>query len=189
MVGVITLAIFLISLTFFVGGYFLSSTFYFKKHDVKYSFTRMFPYEFNYPNSFKNNVYGNIAFVVSYIGIITFYIYYLGTHASTNPSLITLSVLAVVIALLISCLSFMPLQFLRAHMIIATVAMVLSFAAPALGAMHAFETFKHVTLDSDKALCMVALVIGAILALTMFVFSLNPRATYKIYLDKGVDKD
>lgn len=189
MPGLFCLAIFLLSLTFFVGAYFLSSTLYFKKHDVKYSFKRMFPYEFNYPNAFRNNVYGNVAFVISYLGTITFYIYYLSTHASDSVPLIALSVSAVIMAVLIACLSFMPLQFLRAHMIVSSTAMVLSFAMPALGAMLCYETFKHVTTNSDKSLCVVALVVGAIIALVMFVLLLNPRATYKIYLDKSVDKD
>ena len=74
MPGLIPLILFLAAISFFLGGYFISSTFYYKKHDVKYAITRMFPYEVNYPSTFKNNIYGNIAFIASVVMTISFYI-------------------------------------------------------------------------------------------------------------------
>jgi len=189
MPGLITISIFLASLALFVGGYFLSSAFYYKRHDVKYSFKRMFPYEFNYPNSFKRNIYGNIAIVLSMVGIIVFYIYKMSNTNSQSITIYVLVALSIITAALIGCLLFMPLQFLRTHIILSTLAMTSSFAMPALGALLGYESLKMVELNYEKALSIIAIVTGAILAVTMVVFLFNPRATYKIYLDKSVDKD
>ena len=187
--GFISLAIFLASLSLFVGGYFLSSAFYYKRHDVKYSFKRMFPYEFNYPNSFKRNIYGNIAIVLSMVGIIVFYIYKMSNTNSQSITIYVLVALSIITAALIGCLLFMPLQFLRTHIILSTLVMTSSFAMPALGALLGYESLKMVELNYEKALSIIAIVTGAILAVTMVAFLFNPRATYKIYLDKSVDKD
>ena len=187
--GFISLAIFLASLSLFVGVYFLSSAFYYKKHDVKYSFKRMFPYEFNYPNSFKRNIYGNIALVLSMLGVIVFYIYKMSNINSNSITIYVLVALSIITAALIGCLLFMPLQFLRTHIIVSTLAMTLSFAMPALNALLGYEAFRIHDVDTAKALSIIAIVVGALLAVVMVIFLFNPRATYKIYLDKSVDKD
>ena len=189
MSGLITLSIFFVSLALFVGGYFLSSAFYYKKHDVKYSFKRMFPYEYNYPNSFKRNIYGNIAFVLSMVGIITLYIYKMSISNSQTITIYVALVLSIITGAFIGCLLFMPLQFLRTHMIVSTLCMTCAFAMPALNALLGYEAFKVAETDSTKVLSIIAIVIGIILALTMVILLLNPRATYKIYLDKSVDEN
>ena len=189
MTGLITLAIFLASVAFFTGGYFLSSTFYFKKYDVKYSLKRMFPYEFNYPTTFKNNICGNIAFVISLLGISAFYIYYISTRAKPEVSLIVVTAMTIMNGVCISCLLFMPLQFLRLHMTISTLAMVFSFAMPALNCCYLFPFIKNATDNTDKVVYLIAFIIGAIISLTMLVLLLNPKATYRIYYDKVVDEN
>ena len=184
----ITLLIFFISLTFLAGGYYLSSSFYFKKFDVKYSFKRMFPYEVNYPNAFRNNIYGNIAFVIGLVGIIAFYIYSTIFVGKAEVTLVVLSVVSFLMAGFIAALLFLPLQFLRLHMIISTCAMVFAFAIPALEVCYIYPIFRNMV-EGNKVPYIVAMIVGLVLSLTMLIFILNPRATYKIYLDKGVDKD
>ena len=188
MPGLLPLCIFIVTLTFFVGGYFFSSTFYFKKFDVKYSFRRMFPYEFNYPNAFKNNIYGNIAFIISILGTIAFYIYYLNTRVSSNIPAFVLVIVAFLISVAICCLLFMPLQYLRMHIMMSTLTMVSAFAMPALACSILYPEFRD-SISSTKAIYLIAFIIGAIMSLAMLIFLLNPRATYKIYMDKNEDKD
>ena len=187
--GFISLAIFLASLSLFVGGYFLSSAFYYKKHDVKYSIKRMFPYEFNYPNSFKRNIYGNIALVLAMVGSIVFYIYKMSNINSQSITIYVLVALSIITAALIGCLLFMPLQFLRTHIVVSTLSMTLSFAMPALNALLGYESFRMAEVNYEKALSIIAIVTGALLAILMIIFLFNPRATYKIYMDKNEDKD
>jgi len=189
MPGLLPLCIFIVSLTFFVAGYFFSSTFYFKKFDVKYSFTRMFPYEFNYPNAFKNNIYGNIAFIIAILGTCASYIYYLNTAQFANnvPALVS-AVISIFMAITICCLLFMPLQYLRMHITVSTLAMVCAFALPALASCIIYPFFKVAT-GNHKVIYLIAFIVGALLSLAMLIFLLNPRATYKIYMDKHEDKD
>ena len=188
MPGLLPLCIFIVTLTFFVGGYFFSSTFYFKKFDVKYSFKRMFPYEFNYPNAFKNNIYGNIAFIISIIGTIAFYIYYLNTRVGSNVPPFVLVIVAFLISVTTCCLLFMPLQFLRLHMMMSTLTMVCAFAMPALACSIIYPQFRD-AVNNTKIVYLVAFIVGTIMSLAMLVFLLNPRAPYKIYMDKHEDKD
>lgn len=187
MPGVVPLALFLVTLTFFLAGYFISATFYQKKHDVKYSFTRMFPYEFNYPNAFRGNIYGNVAFIVAMISNISFYIYNV-SFVNNSVTNIAITIIAVVLAGLILCLFFLPLQFLRMHMIIALLAMTLAMGLPALGCFNAYSGLK-IAMNDMKWVYILAIVIGGLIALTMLIFILNPRATFRIYLDKSVDKN
>ena len=182
MPGLLPLCIFIVTLNFF------SSTFYFKKFDVKYSFKRMFPYEFNYPNAFKNNIYGNIAFIISIIGTIAFYIYCLNTRVGSNVPAFVLVIVAFLISVTTCCLLFMPLQFLRLHMMMSTLTMVCAFAMPALACSIIYPQFRY-AVNNTKIVYLVAFIVGTIMSLAMLVFLLNPRATYKIYMDKHEDKD
>ena len=188
MPGLIPLALFIVSLLFFVGGYFFSSTFYYHKYQIKYQMKRMFPYEFNYPSSFKNNVYGNIAFIIAILGVMSFYIYHLTTGQAFNVTNIVLTVMAIASAGLICCLLFMPLQFLRTHMVISTFAMVFSFGVPALNSLVIFGKYQACVEQSDKVICLIALSLSAVLACIMILLSFNPKATYKIYLEKEIDE-
>ena len=188
MPSVISLLIALVSIAFFSGAYYVSSSFYYKKHDVKFSFKRMFPYEFNYPNSFKNNITGNVAFIISLIGMVVFYIYSTTVINKADVTLIVTAVAAISLAGFIACLFFMPLSFLRTHMILSTLAMVFAFALPALKCCYILPYFKNMG-GNEKTVYLVAFILGALISLTMLVFLFNPKATYKIYLDKTVDKD
>ena len=108
---------------------------------------------------------------------------------SNSITIYVLVALSIITAALIGCLLFMPLQFLRTHIIVSTLAMTLSFAMPALNALLGYEAFRINEVDTAKALSVVAIVVGALLAVVMVIFLFNPKATYKIYLDKSVDKD
>lgn len=188
MPGLVPFALFLISLTFFVSGYLISATFYQKKHDVKYGFTRMFPYEFNYPSAFKGNIYGNICFIIAMVSNISFYIYNVSMSGSNSVTNIVITIISVVMAAFILCLFFLPLQFLRMHMMISTVTMTLAMGLPAFACFSVYASLK-VAPNDQKWIYVLAISVGALLALTMLVFIFNPKATYKIYLDKSVDKD
>ena len=188
MPSVISLLIVLISIAFFSGAYFVSSSFYYKKHDIKYSFKRMFPYEFNYPNSFKNNITGNIAFIISVLGIAGFYFYATSFSPNFDITLVVIAILSIMLGAFICCLLFMPLQFLRTHMILSTLAMVFAFALPALESVYIFPYFRNFE-GLEKNVYLAAFIVGVLISLIMLIFIFNPKATYKIYLDKSVDEN
>ena len=188
MTSIICLLISLTSIAFLSAGYYLSSTFYYKKFDVKYSIKRMFPYEVNYPNSFRNNIYGNIAFVIGLVGVVAFYLYSISfSSGKTDVPLIVLSVASLLMAGFIAALLFLPLQFLRMHMILSTCAMVFAFAIPALECCYIYPLIKNMI--EYKAVYIAAAIVGLVMSLFMLILIFNPKATYRIYLDRSVDKD
>lgn len=187
MPGLIPLLIFVITLTFFSGAYFISSTFYQKKFNVNYSLKRMFPYEVNYPTTFKNNVYGNVAFIISLAGTVAFYIYYLVTREVITVPVYATMALSAFMAIFVGFLFFMPLKYLRFHMIVSTLAMVSAFSIPALNAIVVY-TSMHMD-PNNQGVYITAMIIGGLMSLAMLILLLNPNATYKIYMEKEKDAE
>lgn len=190
MPAIVSLALFVVGLLFFVGGYYFSGVFYMRRHQVKYSLFRMFPYEFNYPSSFKNNIYGNIAFIVGMIGIVASGAYCLlkGQNSITVTNIVII-VLIISLAGLISFLFFMPLYYLKTHMVVSSLAMVVAMAVPALIGINAVEQLRNALSNTNKALSIIALVMCGLMAIIMLLFTFNPKATYKIYLEKATDEN
>lgn len=171
------LTIFIVGASLFILCYLVSALFYRKRHETKYHFYSMFPYEFNYPHVFKDNLYGNILFGASCFSIAAFYI------LNPIPSLYTYISLAlgIIITMLFLCLLLMPLQYLRTHIALSTVAMTLSVALPLFNLLNALDQMK---ISNSKALCIVSMVISGLLATSMLILILNPKMTYKIYYEK-----
>ena len=176
------LALFIIGLSLFIIFYMVSAWLYKKRHQVTYHFYQMFPYEFNYPSSFKENLYGNIIFVLACLSISAFYI--------VNPLSSLYNTLAMVFAILTTmiliCLVLIPVRYLRTHIIISSLSMGLSTLLPLFNLFIALEESKQV-LEGNKALYIVSMVISGLLALMMVLLILNPKLTFKIYLDKAQD--
>lgn len=178
------LALFVIGLCLFVVFYIISAAFYYKRHQVKYRFFKMFPYELNYPNVFKENLYGNILFSLAGLAVVSFYI--------TNPiqsiySLLGL-ILVIVTLMMFIVLLLLPLRYLRTHMIISSLAMTLSTALPLINLFGALNQMKLVVDDANKALCIVSMVLSGLLALLMLLLIMNPKLTFKIYYEKEIDE-
>lgn len=172
------LTLFIIGFVLFTIFYFVSSFFYKKRHQVKYHFYQMFPYEFNYPTTFKENFYGNIIFVLAAMSVTSFYI--------VNPISSIYSMLAIafnIIAMMVYiCLLIIPLRYLRTHMILSASAMGLAFILPLFNLFMAFNVMKMGG-DINRALCIVSMIISGLLSLFMAILILNPRLTFKIYMD------
>lgn len=178
------LTLFIVDLALFIVFYFVSSFFYKKRHNVKYHFYQMFPYEYNYPNTFKENVYGNIFFVLATLSVTSFYI--------VNPLSSIYSMLAMILSIVATmvfiCLLIISLRYLRTHMIISAVSMGLAFIIPLVNLFIAFNQMK-VGVDINKALVITSMVISGLIALSMTLLILNPRLTFKIYMDKENDQE
>ena len=178
------LTLFIVGLALFIVFYFVSSFFYKKRHNVKYHFYQMFPYEYNYPNTFKENVYGNIFFVLATLCVTSFYI--------VNPLSSIYSMLAMILSIVATmvfiCLLIIPLRYLRTHMIISAISIGLAFIIPLVNLFIAFNQMK-VGVDINKALVITSMVISGLIALSMTLLILNPRLTFKIYMDKENDEE
>jgi len=181
----IPLTLFIIGLTLFVVFIFVSKLLYYKRHETKYSILRMFPYEFNYPNVFKNNLYGNLFLILGAIATMAFYDFASFKDLYSYAAI----VLSILLTMLVILLLLMPLKYLRSHIIISILSMVFSLALVAFNFFTAFNLYKNDVYGYNKVVAIVSMVISALLALVMLVVVLNPKLTYQIYANKVVDEN
>ena len=177
------LALFLLGVFLLVVFYFVSSMFYKRHHETKYHFYQMFPYEFNYPAVFKENTYGNALFILGNIAVMSFYI--ISPYSSLYKTMSM--IIAIVFTMVLICLILMPLRYLRTHMTLSVVTMTLSMALPLFNLFLAFDQYQLETEQIKKVLAIIAMVVAGLLALFMMVLILNPKLTFRIYLDKETD--
>lgn len=178
------LAVFVLAIFSFAVFNVVSRAFYKRRHGDKYHFYKMFPYEFNYPSVFKENPYGNFLFVISGLAVIAFYV--INPFNSSMYRIMAL-VASIAFTMVLVCLIMMPLYYLRTHMALSCIAMILSLLLPLFNLFLALEQKKVAANQAQDVLCIISMVISGILSLIMLVLILNPKLTFKIYLDKTVD--
>lgn len=178
------LALFVLGACLFVLFYFVSALFYKRRNKSKYHFYQMFPYEFNYPNIFMANFYGNILMVLSCLSVVAFY--------EINPfnSLykIAAMILSILLTMVFIVLLLLPLQYLRTHMTLSVVSMALSAILPLFNLFLALEQYKTLTENTPQNLCVISIIVSGLLSLSMLLLILNPKLSFKIYLDKTLDE-
>lgn len=177
------LAVFLLGIFLLVAFYFVSKHLYKMRHGETYRFRHMFPYELNYPSVFKENLWGNLLFIFASFSVAVFYI--LNPYISIYR-IITI-VIAIVFTMLLVCLLLMPLYYLRTHLVLSVLSMTLALALPLFNLFLAYNQYKIETEDVKRVLCIISMVTSGILALIMLVLIMNPKLTFKIYLDKDTD--
>lgn len=178
------LALFILGVCLFVLFYFVSALFYKRRNKSKYHFYQMFPYEFNYPNIFMANFYGNILMVLSCLSVVAFY--------EINPfnSLykIAAMILSILLTMVFIVLLLLPLRYLRTHITLSVVSMALSAILPLFNLFLALEQYKTLTENAPQTLCVISIIVSGLLSLSMLLLILNPKLTFKIYLDKTLDE-
>lgn len=174
-----------IELFVFIVFNVVSRIFYRKRHNIKYHFFQMFPYEFNYPAVFKENPYGNFLFIFSCFTVILAYI----INPYTSIYRIVGLVIAIILAMLLLCLIMMPLNYLKTHLYLTCFVIALSLALPLFNFFLAFSQYKLNVSDLHNVFSILSMVYSGILAVLMILLVLNPKLTFKIYMDKSIDKD
>lgn len=180
----LSLTLFVVGICLFAVFYVVSKTFYYSRHKEKYHFYQMFPYEFNYPRVFKENLYGNILMILACLAIMVFY--------EVNPlhsiySIVGI-ILSIITTMMIVVLLLFPIRYLRTHMIISSLLMVISMALPMFNLFAALQQMKIAEDDLHRVLAIVSMVISGLLAVSMLLLIMNPKLTFKIYMDKVIDE-
>lgn len=178
------LAVFVIGLFLFLAFYFVSSALYRYRHKKSYHFYQMFPYEFNYPAVFRENTYGNVLFIIATLAIMVFYI--LNPTEIVVYKTVTL-IIAIVFTMVLICLTLMPLNYLKTHIVLSVLTMTLSMSLPLFNFFVAFDQYKLEVEQINQALCIASMAVSSVLACTMVVLILNPKLSFKIYLEKETD--
>ena len=181
----IPLTLFVIGISLFVVFYFVSSLLYQKRHETKYHFYNMFPYEFNYPSVFKNNLYGNLLLILGCLATMAFYEF---SSFSDVYSIVTI-VLSILQTMVIILLVLMPLKYLRTHIVVSVLSMVFSMAISAFNLLIALDEMKIAANETIKVVSIISMVIAGLLAVSMMILILNPRMTFKIYAEKEIDEN
>ena len=181
----LVLALFVLAICLFIAFYVVSKVLYRKRHETKYHFYQMFPYEFNYPGVFKENFYGNILMILGCLCVIAFYEV---APYSSIYSILGLA-LSIVGTMVIILLFLIPLRYLKTHMALAAVIMTLGAAIPLFNLFEGLDQFKIATTDLDRILCIISMVYSGLLALSMMGLIINPKLSFKIYYDKTIDEE
>ena len=181
----LVLALFVLAICLFIAFYVVSKLLYHKRHETKYHFFQMFPYEFNYPGVFKENFYGNILMILDCLSVIAFYEI---VPYSSIYSILGL-VLSIIGTMVIILLFLIPLRYLKTHMALAAVIMTLGAAIPLFNLFEGLDQLKIATTDLGRILCIISMVYSGLLALSMMGLIINPKLSFKIYYDKSVDKE
>lgn len=143
----------------------------------------MFPYEFNYPSVFKDNLYGNLLFVLGSMSIVAFYI--------LNPIDSIYKTMTIVVAIIFTAiiigLMFIPLYYLRTHMVLSVVAIVLPIALTMFNFFMAFNKYKIDPTEVEKNLSLISMILSGLFAFASVLLVLNPKLSFKIYYEKDDD--
>ena len=177
------LVVFCLGIFLLVAFYFVSKALYKQRHHENYSFVRMFPYEYNYPSVFKENIWGNLLFVMGCFAVVAFYI--LNPYESIYRTITIVA--SIVLTMILLCLLMMPLYFLRTHLVLSILSMTLITALLLFDLMFAYSSYQLNTDNVNRTLSIISMVISGLFALTMLVLILNPKLSFKIYLDKETD--
>lgn len=181
------LAVFVLAIFSFVIFNIVSRIFYKNRHKEKYHFYNMFPYEFNYPAVFKENPYGNFLFIFSSFAIAVFYI--LNPYSDSIYRIIAL-IASIAFTMVLICLVMMPLSYLKTHMVLSIVSMLLAMVLPLFNLFLALEQKKTGLFDQTQyVMAIISIVVSALLSLTMLLLILNPKLSFKIYSIKEVDAE
>ena len=179
------LALSILGICLFVLFYFVSKIMYRKRHETKYHFYQMFPYEFNYPGFFKENFYGNFLMILASGCVIAFY----QVSPFTSIYSIVAIALSILSTMLLILILLLPLRYLRTHMALSVASMTVTAVLPLFNLFLALNQMKATTSDTYKILCIISMVISGLLSLTMVLLILNPKLSFNIYYDKEIDEE
>ena len=171
------------AILFFVLYYVFSSLNYKRRFKEQYDLRNHFPYEFNYEGRFSDNILGNIcllfssAFSLAVFAVATADKYNNGFVIAALGSGSLLAILAVVI-------NFVPLKYIKAHILFMVLLFVSAFASPAL---IGFAFFRHFQ-DFKDTISLVLFIVSVTVALFLFVLIMNPKLSLNIPMKKATDE-
>lgn len=176
------------SLIFFICYFIFSNINYQRRFSDKYDIRNHFPYEYNFESKLKDNLFGNIALILSTVFSLGLFGLTL-VYFKNNGYLLFVVIAGMLYSLIILFINFVPLKLLRFHMIISVLSFVIAFVTPCALGLTSFSNFQETKNPASMALMIISIVI----ALFFFGLTMNPRLTLKIQMivttdDKGNEK-
>ncbi len=146
---------------------------YKRRYNVKYNLRNMFPYEFNYETTFKENLIGNIFLVATSVGLVLFYISFFQSMNNFGLPIVTL-VAGILGSVLMPFIAFTPIKMIRMHLAVDVTFFLmtfLTFASYGLIMVSEYQVFMQ-----TKSLVMA--IVNFVFALGIFLILMNPKLTH-----------
>ncbi len=170
------------AIIFFVGYILFSLLNYKKRFKMQYDFRNYFPYELNYESKFADNLFGNLSLIMS-MGF-SLALFALGlSYFKTNGYLLVVMISGALYSLFVVLINFIPLKFMRAHLIFTIFLFIMSFATPGSAALTAFNVYQQ-----TKAVYPITImVICSVVTLFVFGLIMNPKISLNIKMNVATD--
>ena len=146
---------------------------YKKRYNVTYNLRNMFPYEFNYETTFKDNLIGNIFLVATSVGLVLFYVSFFQSMNNFGLPIITM-VAGIVASVMMPFVSFVPIKMIKMHLFVDVVFFIMTFLSIAsfgLIMLNEYQVFAQ-----TKSLAMA--IVNFVFALGVFLILMNPKLTH-----------
>ena len=171
------------SAVFFILYVVLSIRNYRIRFEKKYDIRNTFPYEFNYESRFGDNVLGNISLIMSATLSLAFFAL-AGVYKSHNGFAIAAMVVGIVYAVSIVCVNFIPLKYLKTHIVFAALIMIAAFGHPIVVGLTSFNHYQ----DFRDVFSLVLFIICCAISLFAFGLAMNPRLSLNFKMQVATDE-
>ena len=171
------------AILFFILYFVLSCLNYKRRFHEKYDVRNHFPYEFNYESRFSDNIFGNIALILSGVFSIGAFAF-AGAQMHLNGLLLSAVGAGTILSILLILINFIPLKYLRTHLVFMLFLFVSAFATPTL---LGFTFFDHYQIYKDT-ISLVMFIVSLVVGVFVFVLIMNPKLTLRITMQKATDE-
>ena len=172
------IVLFILATVFFVTFVFVSANNYKKRFEVDYNMKNMFPYEFNYQGTFKDNFVGNLALLfTSVTGIIFYSLFYKYAY---NGMVMVLLICGVISSVIIPFITLLPIKFLKWHFVIDAlffISVLFTYLGIALANLMIFR-------DNSGVLYLILAIFGFLLSAFDLILIINPKLSKWANLEK-----
>ena len=176
------------SILFFASYFVLSNANYKKRFSERYDLRNHFPYEYNFESHLKDNLFGNIALILSVLLSLGLFGLTLAFYR-TNGYLLFVVISGMIYSIILLFINFVPLKLIKFHMVASVLSFVTAFVTPCALGLTAFSDYQ----ETKNPVSIVLMIISLIIALFFFALTMNPRLSMRIQMivttdEKGNEK-
>lgn len=171
------------AIIFFVGYILFSIANYKKRFKNQYDLRNCFPYELNYESRFADNLFGNISLIMSMAFSLA--VFALGlSYFKTNGYLLVVMISGALYTIFVALINFIPLKFLRAHLVFIILLFITAFLTPGSAGLTAFNVYQ----ENQTVYPIVVMSISLVVALFVFGLIMNPKLSMNIKMNVAIDE-
>ena len=170
------------AIIFFVGYILFSITNYKKRFKNQYDLRNCFPYELNYESKFADNLFGNLSLIMSMAFSLALFALGL-SYFKTNGYLLVVMISGALYSIFVALINFIPLKFLRAHLIFTIILFIVAFLTPGSAGLTAFNIYQQ----NSEIYPIIVMSFAALVALFVFGLIMNPKLSLNIKMNIATD--